>query len=86
MTTTNKKPAAPKLPPLFRVKSSSISEIGHADGAMFVRFAAGSLYRYPGVSLDTYNSVRNAKSVGRQLQLDVLAKHQGTLVPETDGA
>lgn len=87
MTDTTK-PAAPaaKIPPLFRVKSSSISEIGHADGALFVRFAAGSLYRYPGVSLDTYNAVRNAKSVGRALQLDVLAKHTGTLVPEADGA
>jgi hypothetical protein len=75
-----------KIPPLFRVKSSSISEIGHADGALFVRFAAGSLYRYPDVSLDTYNAVRNAKSVGRTLQLEVLAKHQGVVVSEPDGA
>lgn len=75
-----------KIPALMRVKSSSIAEIGYADEQLFVRFAAGRLYRYPGVSAEQFNAVRIAKSVGKALQLEVLAKHTGKVVPEPDGA
>jgi hypothetical protein len=82
---TAKKPV-PKVPRLVRVKSSSVSEIGHTDGHLFVRFAAGSLYSYPGVTADQFKAVQTAKSVGRALQAEILAKHKGTLVQEPDGA
>lgn len=78
--------SATKIPPMMRVKSSSIAEVGFASGTMFVRFAAGRLYRYPGVTQDRFNTVRNSKSVGRALQLEVLANHDGYLVNEPDGA
>ena len=80
------KKAATHIPPMMRVKSSSIAEVGFSNGTMFVRFAAGRLYRYPGVTQDRFNTVRNAKSVGRALQLEVLANHEGFLVSEPDGA
>lgn len=38
------------------------------------------------MSNDQFNAVRTAKSAGRALQLEVLAKHTGELVPEADGA
>lgn len=77
---------AAKIPALMRVKSSSIAEVGYADGHLFVRFVAGSLYKYPGVTAEQYAKVRNAQSVGRVLQIEILAKHTGALVPEADGA
>lgn len=78
--------AVPKIPQLLRMKSSSVAELGYADGHLFVRFAGGSLYRYPGVSAEQFAAVRTAKSVGKALQVEILAKHTGTLVPEADGA
>jgi hypothetical protein len=78
--------AAVKIPPLFKVKSSSIAEVGHANGELFVRFAKGRLYRYPGVSLEQFAKLRKAESVGKHLQVHILAHHTGTLVPEPDGA
>jgi hypothetical protein len=76
----------PKIPQLLRMKSSSIAEIGYADNQLFVRFAAGKLYRYAGVTPEQFAAVRNAKSVGKALQVEVLAKHDGQLVLEADGA
>jgi hypothetical protein len=76
--------AMPKLPPMFSVASSSISHVGFADGTLFVRFAKGRAYSYPGVSADQYKALREAKSIGKHLQVEILRNVEGQLVKEGD--
>lgn len=85
-TDLSTKRMALKIPPLLDMKSSSISQIGYADGQLYVRFAKGKLYRYAGVSSEQFAALRTAESVGKHLQTHILAKHEGQLVPEADGA
>lgn len=78
---------APKItiPPLLSVKSSSVAQVGHADGALFVRFKGGKLYRYPGVSADAYAELGKAESIGKHLAALLFNKQQGIVVPEASG-
>jgi hypothetical protein len=85
ITIQTPKPPTVKVPPLIRVKSSSVAEMGFGEGALFVRFAAGSLYRYPSVSAEDYAELGRAPSIGRALAA-LQAQHKGVLVPEVDGA
>lgn len=80
-------PAAPvapvvKVPPMTAMRSNSISDVGYDGKQLFVRFKHGSLYRYPGVSLEQYKALRNAESVGHHLQTQILRHHNGYVVPE----
>jgi hypothetical protein len=77
----------PAIPPLHAVKSSSASQIGHAHGALFVRFKSnGQLYRYDGVSGAQFAALQGAESVGKHLQAHIFAKFKGVPVAEPDGA
>lgn len=74
---------APKgIPKLERVKSSSISEIGHDGQHLFVRYAAGNLYRFKDISVEQYNALRNAKSAGNHMNTYIIPKTKGVLVNE----
>jgi hypothetical protein len=71
------------IPKLNPVKSNAIGAIGHdASGNLFVRYKGGGLYRYPGVTLDQYNELRKAESVGKHLQVNILRHCTGELVQE----
>lgn len=86
------KPPAPKPPSvsptgvpgliLSEVKSSSIAAIGHLDGAMYIKFVRGALYRYEGVPVDVYKAAFKAESVGKHLQVEIMRKYSGIVVPE----
>lgn len=87
MTTNQGKPEekpAIKIPTMLNVSSSSISQVGYDDGALFVRFVKGKLYRYPGVTPDEYAELRKSESIGRHLQLNIMTKSTGALVPESE--
>jgi hypothetical protein len=51
------------------VKSSVVSTMGHDPQAnvMEVRFKGGKLYTYGGVTVDQFESIRHAESVGKAL-------------------
>jgi hypothetical protein len=72
------------IPPMHTIKSPSIAAIGHADGALFVRFAKGSTYRYHGVTPEQYEALRSAESIGRHLQTAILSRVSGELVKEPE--
>jgi hypothetical protein len=72
------------IPPLHTIKSSSIAAIGHADGALFVRFAKGATYRYRDVTPAQYDELRKAESVGRHLQVKIMSRVSGELVKEPE--
>jgi hypothetical protein len=46
------------------VESSNIESLAHDANAMYVRFKGGAIYQYENVSRETYESVRDADSVG----------------------
>ena len=56
-----------KLPHMELVTSSNVAAIGYEDDTrcLFVRFNDGGLYRYEGVSLETYQAFMSAPSKGR---------------------
>lgn len=70
------------IPALTRVKSSSIAEVGHEDDTMYVRFAAGSLYRFPGISAKQYQDALAAKSIGSHVSNFIIQKVKGIPVRE----
>lgn len=86
------KPPAPKPAPksptgvpgliLSDVKSSSIAAIGHLDGSLYIKFVRGALYRYEGVPAPLFKLAREAESVGKFLQVEVMRKYSGIVVPE----
>lgn len=79
------KPAAPKgIPAMERVKSSSITEIGHDGSAMFIRYAAGNLYRFPGITTDQFKAARDAKSIGSHVNAFIIPKVKGIPVREQE--
>lgn len=83
MTSTTDKPAAPKgIPAMERVKSSSIAEIGHDGQHLFLRYAAGNLYRFKDITVEQYNTMRNAKSIGQHVNAFIIPKAKGVLVRE----
>lgn len=71
------------IPPLLAVTSSAVSHVGHADGALFLRFKGGKLYRYPGVSAEQYAALGSANSLGLHLRETIFPKHKGELVKES---
>lgn len=64
---------------MIPVVSSNIAEIGHDGNALFVRFNKGALWRYDGVSAETFEEIRNARSVGSAF--NQLVKSQTMGVP-----
>ena len=64
-----------KLPALVPVTSSNIDAVGHADGNLFVRFKGGALYRYDGVSHETFLEGLAAESIGKWFRANVTGKH-----------
>jgi hypothetical protein len=56
-----------ELPKMKSVVSSNILEVGHdpEKSHLFIRFKAGSTYRYDGVSTGMYQDMLAAESIGR---------------------
>lgn len=73
----------PTIPPLLAVTSSAVTHVGHADGALFLRFKGGKLYRYQGVSTEQYAALGSAKSLGLHLKQAIFPQHEGELVKES---
>lgn len=61
---------AVKLTP---VKSSNLTAVGYnaEEEALVVLFHSGQTYRYSPVSLDTYNELLTAESVGQYLNQNI---------------
>jgi len=49
------------------VTSSAVEAIGWEDETMYVRYTSGSTYMFPGVSFDTFETVKDSSSIGRAL-------------------
>ena len=73
------KPAAPMLTP---VQSSLISAIGHDGQALYIRFRAGGLYRYPTAGTDLHAALLSSGSVGQYFHRHIKSSHHGTRVDE----
>jgi len=71
-------------PPMFQVKSLSISHIGYESSALYVRFADGGLFRYDGVPFSLFTGLRLARVMGHYLQIHILANYHGEHVPEEE--
>jgi len=54
------------------VKSSFIDSIGYEGDTLEVAYKDGGLYKYTGVSVDLYQSVMGAESIGKALKEQVL--------------
>lgn len=52
---------------LVSVESGHIEAMGWEDDTMIVRFKTGAEYMYNNVSFDTYESIKEAPSVGSAL-------------------
>ena len=63
-----------KVPKLTPVKSSNIQSVGHNDYGLFVRFAGGGLYSYPGAPKSLYDQMVEAESVGKFFRAKVSGK------------
>lgn len=70
------------IPPMFAVKSASISHIGYESSALYVRYANGGLFRYDGVPFAEFTGLRRARVMGHYLQIHILAHYQGEHVPD----
>ena len=66
-----------KLPPLIPVKSSRIQALSHKDGALFVRFVGGALWKYDDVSHETFLNGLAADSIGRWFGAEISGKKLG---------
>ena len=64
-----------KVPELIPVKSSRIQALNHKDGALFVRFIGGALWKYDGVSHETFLEGLAAESIGKWFRANVTGKH-----------
>lgn len=52
---------------MHSVSSGHVEAIGWDDDVMVVRFRGGAEYAYPNVSFDTYESIKDAPSIGKAL-------------------
>lgn len=62
------------------VKSGQIESIGHTGDTLIVRFKNGGTYHYHGVSAETFDSMKEAKSVGSFLHRNIKPNHKFTKV------
>ena len=55
---------------LAKVESSNVSSVAYdrANKVAYVTFTNGGLYKYEGVDVEDYESLRDAESVGRHLR------------------
>lgn len=60
--------------------SSAISEAGYEDGALYIRFISGKLYRFDGVPFSTFSDLLAAKSVGSFYDNNIRGAFEGVLV------
>lgn len=64
------------------VDSSSVSHIGHDGNTLHVTFkGSGKTYAYPCVTVNDFNALRAAKSVGKHLNTSIMPGRTGKLVP-----
>jgi hypothetical protein len=56
------------------VTSSFISSIGHDGGVLEVEFTNGKVFRYAGVSPETYQALVTAPSIGRHFGAHIRGK------------
>lgn len=71
------KPAHPELTP---VTSSNLSGIAHHEGALFVKFNNGSVWKYPGVPPAHFEEMKTAESVGRYFNAHVKGRFEGVKI------
>ena len=63
---------------MVKLSSTNIDGVhyGHSDGAMYIQFLNGSVYRYDGVPFATYQGLLNTDSPGRYLNREIKGKYQ----------
>jgi hypothetical protein len=68
--------------PLQKVKSSSISHVGHdpATRTLSVKFTNGATYNYKGVSAEQHARLLAADSIGTHFQTSIRSKHKATRI------
>ena len=77
------------MPNMIPVESSAIRKIGYdpATQRLFVEFPSGSVWAYNEVSVDDFNALRSAESVGKHFGQHVRGKFVGAALPrETQDA
>lgn len=75
-----------KIPPMLDVTDPSLKQVGYTEGKLFVRYNDGRLIAYPGVSVEQYAAMGNARSLLRFLREAILPGNKGTLIEDADGA
>lgn len=70
-----------KSPDFKPVKSTNIAALAHHDGALFVKFNSGAVWKYAGVTPEAYQEMLTAPSIGSHFARFVKPKHQGVAVP-----
>lgn len=71
---------------MLDVNDPSLRQVGYTDNTLFVRYNDGRLIAYPGVSIDQYAAMGNARSLLRFLRDAILPGNKGTLIEDADGA
>lgn len=61
--------------------STNIKLIGFKDGALFVQFQKGPVYRYDAVPEVVYEALVSAESAGQFLHANIKGKYVATAVP-----
>lgn len=64
----------------MKVESSNLELIGFDDGKTFIKFKNGKLYEYPNTTLEEFNSLVNADSIGKQFFKSYKGKEEFTLL------
>ena len=64
-----------KMPTMVPVKSSNLQAVGYSNHGLFVRFAGGGLYSYPGAPKSIYDEIVQAESPGGAFREKVHSKY-----------
>ena len=70
------------IPELKPVQSSNIAAVAHHDGALFVKFNSGKVWKYPGVPVSAYNEMLLSGSVGSYFARHVKPIYPGEVAPQ----
>jgi len=68
--------------PMQAVDSSQIESIGHDGDTLAVRFKNGGVYHYHGVSAETFNDMKESRSVGSFLYKNIKPNYKFTKVSD----
>lgn len=67
---------------MITCKSSGVSAIGHKGDTLRVAYKSGGTYDFPGVTVEAFNALRGAKSIGRHIHTMKLKDGKQVHIPK----